>query len=103
MLIVGLLSVVVTNLDVVSVPINETETDAPLVVDRDRVLTPPSSSEGAQPVAGWHLQGVDPGCEINVLKSADCAAADADTRNPDAPPAVTAKPRVGETSAGQPV
>ena len=70
MLISHLVSVVVTDLDVVGVPVDEPEADPPLVVDRDRVLASAVAFQCVEPIAGWNLQVVDLGREVHILELA---------------------------------
>ncbi len=51
MLIRHLTSVVVRHFDIVGVTINEAETDTPLVISRDRVLSLSISPEFVKPIA----------------------------------------------------
>lgn len=62
------MSVLVAYLNVVSVAFNEPKTEAPLVVDGNRVLPFPVAPEGVKPVAGRHLQVVQPNRQGQVLK-----------------------------------
>jgi len=62
------MSVIVTYLNVVSVALNEPKTDAPLIVDGNRVLPFSVAPEGVKSVAGRHLQVVQPNRQVQVLK-----------------------------------
>ena len=48
--------VVVAELDVVRIAVDKTETDAPLVIDRNGVLPDAVSLECMEPIAGRHTQ-----------------------------------------------
>lgn len=64
-------SVVVSDLDVVGISIDEPETDTPLVIDRDGVLSLPIAAKCVKPVPRWDLQIVETGGQVHVLKLPD--------------------------------
>ena len=47
---------IIHDLDLVGVPITPDETNPPLVIDANAVLSGPVSRQRFQPVAGWHTQ-----------------------------------------------
>jgi len=51
-----LVSVIVCDLDIVGITIDEPEADAPLVVDRDGVLSLPVLPKLVEPIAGRNLK-----------------------------------------------
>lgn len=61
---------VIANLDVIGIAVNKAETDPPLIVDGDRVLTLSISFERVEPVARWYLQIVQPRGQIHILQLA---------------------------------
>jgi hypothetical protein len=68
--IVGLLifSVVVGYLHVVRIAINESETNPPLIVDRDRMLPLPVPFERVEPVAGRRTQIAKPSGKVDIFQ-----------------------------------
>ncbi len=44
---------IIANLNVVSIPVNEPETNTPLVIDRYCVLTLSIACQSVEPIAGW--------------------------------------------------
>jgi hypothetical protein len=66
-----LLSVVITNFDVVGVAIDEAKADTPLVVDRYGVLALPLASKAVEPVSGRSLQVIESSREIHILELAN--------------------------------
>lgn len=66
-----LLSVVITDFDVVGVAIDEAKADTPLVVDRYGVLALPVASKGVEPVSGRSLQVIESSREIHILELAN--------------------------------
>lgn len=77
-----LASVVVGDLDVVGVAVNEPEADAPLVVDRDRVLSLPVPFELMQSVAGRDSQVVKARSQVDVLELPSCPLRDVGRETP---------------------
>jgi hypothetical protein len=71
-----LASVVVCDLDVESIPILESEADAPLIVDCDRILAVSIPGELVQSVSGRHPQLADATREIDVLNLSPCPPQD---------------------------
>jgi hypothetical protein len=65
-----LVSMVVRNLDVVGIRVDEPETDAPLVVDGDRMLSLPVSLKFVESVAGRDLQVLEARSQAHVLQLA---------------------------------
>ena len=59
---------VVRNLDVVGIPVDEPETDAPLVVDGDGMLSLPVSLKFVESVAGRNLQVLEARSQVYVLE-----------------------------------
>ena len=59
---------VVRNLDVVGIPVDEPETDAPLVVDGDGMLSFPVSLKFVESVAGRNLQVLEARRQVDVLQ-----------------------------------
>ena len=62
-------SVIVRDLDIVGVAINEAEADAPLIVDRDRVLPAAISLERVESVAWGNAEIAQLLSQINVLEA----------------------------------
>lgn len=56
MLMSHLLSVIICDLNIVGIPVDEPEADAPLVVDGDDMLSIPVPTESVEPIAGRNLQ-----------------------------------------------
>ena len=69
---------VVADLDVVRIPVHEAETNAPLIVDRDRVLAPPIILERMEAIAGRHLEVVQLGRKMDILEFANRSGSDID-------------------------
>jgi len=63
-----LVSLVVRTLDVVGIPVDEPETDAPLVVDGDGMLSLPFSLKFVESVAGRDLQLLEARSQVDVLQ-----------------------------------
>ena len=59
---------VVAELDVVGIPVAKAEADAPLIVDRDRVLPGAIPSKGVQLIAGRLAKIGDPHRRMNGLE-----------------------------------
>jgi hypothetical protein len=55
---------IIYNLNLFCVPVSPLETDPPLLVDANAVLTDPIPSQSFQPVPGWHPQSVQPARRI---------------------------------------
>ena len=55
---------IINDLDVGSVTILPGETDPPLVIDTDAVLTAPAALELLQPVTGWDTQVFERFCRV---------------------------------------
>jgi len=72
MLMSHLVSMVVRNLDVVGIPVDEPETDAPLVVDGDGMLSLPVSLKFVESVAGRDLQVLEARSQVHVLQLPRC-------------------------------
>jgi len=63
--------VVVRYLDIIRVSVRKAETDSPLIVHGDRVLSFPVSPQCVKMVARWNLQVVETGGEVNIFESSD--------------------------------
>ena len=63
-------SVIVRDLDVIGITIDEAKADAPLVVDRDRVLPAAISFESMKPVAWGNAQIAQLLGQVNILEAA---------------------------------
>lgn len=60
--------VVVSNLDVVGVAIDKSEAEAPLVVDRDRVLSFPVAPKCVKSITWRDLQVLEAGSQVHVFE-----------------------------------
>jgi hypothetical protein len=59
---------VVCDLNIVGIALSEAKADAPLVVYRDRVLSPAVTFQSVQPVAGRNPQIIEVTCQVDVLQ-----------------------------------
>lgn len=59
---------VVAELDVICIAVDETEADAPLVIDRNGVLSGAVSLQCVEPIAGRHVQVGDLERRVDGLK-----------------------------------
>jgi hypothetical protein len=59
---------VVDDLDVPSMSFVPTETDSPLSIYADRMLTAAVASQCLQPIGRWHVQGLQPRRGIHLQK-----------------------------------
>jgi hypothetical protein len=57
-----------SDLYIIGIAVRESETDAPLVINRNRELTRSISSQFVKPVARRHSQIIQGRCQIDVLK-----------------------------------
>ena len=64
----SLASMIIRDLDVVSVAVDESETNAPLVIDRYRILSLSIALEFMQPVAGRNPQIIQGRGMINIFE-----------------------------------
>lgn len=67
------LLVIVTNFDIVDVAIDKPETDAPLIVDRDRVLSLAVSVKGMESIPGRNSQILQSYRQVQIFKLANCS------------------------------
>src|SRR5665811_763125 len=65
-----LMSMVVTDLNVVGISVFEDKADSPLVVDRDRMLPFAVTLQAMQPIAGRLLQVLQTRSQVQILQSA---------------------------------
>lgn len=63
-----LISVIVCDLDVVRIPLDKLEADAPLVVDGDGELPLPVAPKPVQPIAAGYLQVIQVRNQVDVLE-----------------------------------
>ena len=61
---------IVTYFDVVGISVDELKTDAPLVIDGDRVLPLPVTLERVEPITWRDLQVVQPRSQVDILQFA---------------------------------
>jgi hypothetical protein len=59
---------VVYDLHVVGIALSEVKADAPLVVYRDRVLSPAITVQSVQPIAGRNSQIIEVTCQVDVFQ-----------------------------------
>jgi hypothetical protein len=62
--------VIVDDPNIVGIAIDEPKADAPLIVDRDRVLSPSVTFERMESIAGWHSKIIQARGKIHVLQLA---------------------------------
>jgi hypothetical protein len=67
---------VIDDFNLVRVPFLKSEANAPLIVDRDRMLTDTAASEGVQPVARRDTQIVQRRCCIEHIEFSERTADD---------------------------
>lgn len=61
---------VIRQFNIKRIAICKPETDAPLIIDRDRKLPFPIPCQFVKPVAWGYLQIIEAGCQVNVLELA---------------------------------
>lgn len=62
---------IVCYFNIVSISVNESEADAPLIVDGNGVLSFPITLESMQSIAWRHLEITQACCPIQILQAAD--------------------------------
>jgi hypothetical protein len=67
---------IVTDFDVVGISVDELKTDAPLVIDGDRVLPLPMTIERVEPITWRDLQVVQPRSQVDILQLTRCPLGD---------------------------
>ena len=76
---------IVADLDVIRIAIDKAKADAPLRIDRDRVLAPTVIRERMEAIFRRHLQVLQVGRQIDVLQLAGSAARDVGRKAPRCP------------------
>ena len=61
---------VVAYLNIKCIAVNKTETDSPLVVNRNRVLAVTVPTQGMKAVSRWRPQIIQPYCQMHILQLA---------------------------------
>jgi len=64
--------VVIHDFHILCTCIRPTETDSPLIVDTDAVLTNTITPERFKMIARWHSQIIEPICNFELSKFAPC-------------------------------
>ena len=68
---IGLSSVIIRYFNIIGMALYETETDAPLIIDRYRILSLPVSFESMQAITGRDSQVFYNGCQMYIFKSSN--------------------------------